>query len=461
MKRTNRPKTGRRACSLARHSGSLVLMALLAACGIRDDAPTGSGASADTQLACSIEAQRNWVDANMRDYYLFYDQVPIVRLDDYNSAEDLIADLRVPPDRFSYVGDAALSNAFFEEGQDFGYGWRLQRRADNSLAIALVEPESPLADAGVVRGETLLGIDGVTVDSITSSEQADALFGTGDDARTVTLTVADADEFERDVEVTRGQYNIKAVLDSSILDVDSARVGYLAFLTFIETARDELAEVFAEFAEQNINELVIDLRYNGGGRIDVANELASRVIGSGGENRNFLSYRFNDKYQSLFTEAQLQVPFKTLADSLDLARVYVLMSSGTCSASELVINGLSPYVEVVTIGSTSCGKPYGTQGEFLDDSCNKVMHAVEVEFVNDSGVGGYADGLPATCPATDDFLSAFGDPADPMLGAALHHVSTGTCATTLANDGSAQWRNAIPNDPLNPVNPHRVEFPLR
>jgi C-terminal processing protease CtpA/Prc len=434
---------------------------VLVACGNRDDTLTGSGASADKVQACSIDAQRRWVDANMRDYYLFYDQVPSLRLSDYDSAESLIKDLRVAPDRFSYVGDAALSEAFFEEGQDFGYGWRLQRRADNALVIALVEPESPLAQAGVVRGDTLLSIDGVSTNSITSNEQAATLFGSGDDVRTVTLGLADTNGVQRDVIVTRGQYSIKAVLAADVLETDTARVGYLAFLTFIETAREELAAAFADFASRGTTELVIDLRHNGGGRIDVANELASRVIGTGGEDRHFLRYRFNDKYQSRFTDQQLQVSFKTLEHSLDLARVYVLTSPGTCSASELVINGLSPFVEVVTIGSSTCGKPYGTQGELLNDSCNKVMHAVEVEFVNDAGVGGYADGLPATCAASDDFLSALGDPADPLLGTALEHLSTGTCGVTLANDGFAERRSTVATGSLNPVDPHRVEFPLR
>jgi len=166
----------------------------------------------------------------------------------------------------------------------------LQRRADNALVIALVEPESPLAQAGVVRGDTLLSIDGVSTNSITSNEQAATLFGSGDDVRTVTLGLADTNGVQRDVIVTRGQYSIKAVLAADVLETDTARVGYLAFLTFIETAREELAAAFADFASRGITELVIDLRHNGGGRIDVANELASRVIGTGGEDRHFLRY---------------------------------------------------------------------------------------------------------------------------------------------------------------------------
>lgn len=439
---------------------SLSLATLLAACS--DGNPDAFEFSLVNNQggACGIEAQRNWVDANMRDYYLFYDQVPTLRLSDYDTAEQLITDLRVSPDRFSYVGDAALNEAFFEEGKDFGYGWRLRRRDDNSLAVALVEPESPLATAGVIRGDTLVSIDGVDVASIVSSEQADELFGTGTDTRFVTLELSDATGDLREVDVTRGQYNVKAVLENTVVDTGNARVGYLSFLTFIETAREELAEAFANLASDNIDELVIDLRFNGGGRIDVANELASRVIGNGGENRNFLRYQFNDKYQSVVSEDSLREPFKALDNSLDLARVYVLTTPSTCSASELVINGLSPYVDVITVGDTSCGKPYGTSGRYLASNCNKVMHAVEVEFVNDSGVGDYAAGLPATCAASDEYREALGDPTESLLFAALQHVSTGSCTATLATNASTVWRASAANAALNPVNPHRSEFPL-
>ncbi len=409
---------------------------------------------------CGLNAQREWVDANMRDYYLFYDQVPVLPLEDHASAEELIQALRVPPDRFSYVGDAALNEAFFEEGESFGYGWRLRRRANGDLAVALVEPQSPLAVAGVVRGEVMLSVDGVLFDDITSSEQVNDLLGTGDDTRTITLGVQGIDGNVREVDVTRGLYSVQAVLDSQVIEVGTTRVGYLSFLTFIETARDELQTVFAEFATQDIDELVIDLRFNGGGRIDVSNVLASRVIGDAGRDRDFLRYQLNDRYQDLYDPDDLRLPFEQLSDSLDLPRVYVLQLDGTCSASELVINGLAPHIDVVTVGQTTCGKPFGTRGVTLNDECNKVMHAVEVEFVNDSGVGGYADGLAATCAASDDYLSTLGAPDEGMLSVALQHIQTGSCTIGIASTPEAR-RAHQRNSAINPTNPYDPGVPLR
>lgn len=408
---------------------------------------------------CGVTSQRLWVDNGMRDFYLFRDQVPNLRLEDYDSAEALIQDLRVPPDRFSYVGDAALNDAFFEEGQDYGYGWRLRRQDDNSLVVALVEPLSPLADAGVKRGELLRTVNGTDVNSIGTTEQVNAIFGTGTESRTLTLGMESQDGTIRSVDVTRGQYAVQAVLDTKVIETDTARVGYLSFLTFIETANDELQTAFEQLANENVDELVIDLRYNGGGRISVANVLASRVVGTGGAGHDFLRLQYNDFYQNQFDPDSLRRPFLALDNALDLSRVYVLTQPGTCSSSELVINGLSPLVDVITVGDTTCGKPFGTRGRDLDASCNKVMHAVEVEFVNDAGVGGYADGIAATCAATDSYASALGDPQESMLATALQHVATGACETSIAASlrSPATKRS---NSSINPVNPHSNGFPL-
>lgn len=408
---------------------------------------------------CSVSAQRHWVEDAMRDYYLFYDQVPTVRLEDYATAEALIEDLRIPTDRFSYVGEADLNEAFFEEGETIGYGWRLRRRADGALAIALVEPLSPLAEAGVTRGELLRTIDGTSTDSITTNQQAIDLLGTGSDERTVTLGIEASDGSLRQVTVTRSTYPVQAVLDTRVVTQGALRIGYLSFLTFVETARAELDAAFAELASANIDELVIDLRFNGGGRIDVANELASRVIGRGGDNRDFLRIQYNDRYQPLFDPDTLRQSFYSLPDSLDLSRVYILTQSGTCSASELVINGLAPHIDVVTIGAATCGKPYGTLGRTLHEDCNKVIHAVEVEFKNEAGVGGYIDGLPPTCAATDTLTAPLGDPNESLFQAALQHIDQGSCDTSFA-DTLASRRAARNNGSFNPVNPHGAGFPL-
>ena len=359
-----------------RRAATLALLGACVAlhgCGERDagggGASGGGAGDGDEVAACPVADMNAVVDANMRDYYLFADRVPGLDPDAYASPEALIRALRVAPDRFSYVTDAAQSAAFFDEGVTVDYGWILERDAAGRPVIALVQPGSPLDEAGVRRGETLLAIDGTAVADIASAAQADALLGTGREVRTIRLSLGDAAGNVREVDVTRGEFDVRAVIDVRTLEPSGPggpRVGYLHLLTFIETARAELDAAFEYLASENVDELVLDLRYNGGGRISVAETLASRIVGAGADGRDFTRFRFNDAYQAAY-EAQgladeLRLPFEPLPDSLDLPRVHVLGTDRTCSASEMLVNALEPLMDVVVVGGASCGKPFGTSG---------------------------------------------------------------------------------------------------
>ena len=422
--------------------------------------------------ACTLEAMNRTVEANMRDYYLFADRVgpaPAAGTAEAGSPETLIRALRVePPDRFSYVGDAALNAAFFDEGVEFGYGWLIERDAAGRAVVALAKPGSPVDVAGVARGDVLLAIDGTALDEIASAAEADALLGTGRDVRTVRLALEGPGGVRREVDATRGEYDVRAVVDVRVLEPvgpGGPRVGYLHFLSFVETAREELDAAFAHLAAEGVDELVLDLRYNGGGRVDVAATLASRIVGAGGAGRDFARYRFNDAYQAAYEAAgladALRLPFEPLPDSLDLPRVHVLATGRTCSASEMVINALEPLIDVTVVGAPTCGKPFGTAGR---EFCGKVMQAVEFEFVNGAGVGGYADGIPADCAAADDLTRPLGDPAEGLLATALARVSGGACAPAFADDPDTglEPREGDGRGPIaEPTNPYRNELLAR
>ena len=377
-------------------------------------------------LDCSVPEMRNWVQANMLDYYLWYDQVPQVNLQNYSSLETLIGDLRVSPfDRFSYIGDAEASNALFEEGKLYGYGWKLRRTSESDVKIAFIYPRSPLGNENVERGDFLLAINGVHPLDMTV-DQWDTFLGTGEEIKTPTFTFLDSQGNQRDIAVTRAEFDIDTVLDASVLPVAGTNVGYLAFTQFLETSNTELEAAFAQFNQQNISELVLDLRYNGGGRISVANTLASKIAGPQYAGEVFAEIAYNEKF------ADNNVPFLlgNSLNSLSLDRVLVLSSANTCSASEMVINGLKPFVDVVQIGGTSCGKPYGSSPR---QACGKQMSALEIRFVNAAGFGDYYEGIAADCAASDEVVHALGDPQEAMLKAGLDYISSGSCATVEAS----------------------------
>ncbi|MEM7420283.1 MAG: S41 family peptidase, partial [Pseudomonadota bacterium] len=238
-----------------------------------------------------------------------------------------------------------------------------------------------------------------------------------------------------------------------VLDTASGKMGYFQFNTFIRTAQEGLIGAFNQFVDENVTELVIDLRYNGGGLLALASQMSYMVAGpSQTNNATFETLRFNDKNPTRnpvtgsiirptpFYSNEIDYVEGVLTDavlpSLSLTRVYVITTGATCSASEAVMNALSGIdVEVVQIGSTTCGKPYGF---YPTDNCGETYFTIQFQGVNNKGFGDYADGfMPTTtpnfgfelpgCEVQDDFTKGLGDPEEGMLSAALQYSETGTC----------------------------------
>jgi C-terminal processing protease CtpA/Prc len=409
---------------------------ILNACGARGDGSSGDsggglGGATDSGLgdgpACELDVMREWIHDNMNDYYLFYDQLPSVNLADYNQADGLAAlseltkDLRVAPfDRYSYVANKAQNSAFFEEGKLFDYGMRLLRASDNSIRFALILEGSPFDAAGVKRGDQLLAIDSFDIEEVINRNLWSELLGTGTAVLSPRFTIESQAGQRETLTVTKAEFALKTVVATDVVQNGASKVGYLHFLSFLETSRAELSEAFAALGNANIDELVLDLRFNGGGRISVASELASLIVGDSALNRDFTRFAYNDKY----AQFNSSLPFVQTNNALNLSRVFVLTTGQTCSASEMVINGLRPFMEVITVGSTSCGKPYGTHAE---PRCNVVLNALEVKFENDAGTGDYYDGLTADCAARDDVVQPLGSTNEPIFATALNYMNTGSC----------------------------------
>lgn len=387
--------------------------------------------------SCNVDDVNSWVYESMRDYYLFYDQVDRnARVADYASPEQLVAQLRVEPnDTFSYVTEESTYNAFFSEGERFGFGWNFARDNDEALLFSLIEPGSPLAQAGVERGDQLISINGLTIaefDRLPREERL-TIVGAEDEIVTLDLAVARDGQANRQVQVTKANFNLQTVLDTRIFERNGINVGYLHFYQFINTSSAELREAFATLNAANVTELVIDLRFNGGGRISVANELASYVVGRERAGEVFTTFAYNDKYQN----RNISLPFESMLNSLSLSRVFVLQSGNTCSASELVVNSLRPFMEVITVGSTTCGKPYATSP---NTGCGKVANVLEIDLLNALDVGDYFEGIAADCPVTEDVRTTLGETSEPLLSTALRYIDTGNCGVNLRRSTPKGYR---------------------
>ncbi len=363
-------------------------------------------------------------------------------------------------DRFHFTQDTAARFERVSTGSSAGYGGQyafLESRPPRDVRIAFTEANSPFADQNVRRGAKILEIDGV--DAVNGGTQADvdtlnaALFPS-EPGETHTFVFEDSPGAEpRSVTVTSATVVSDPVLTSTVLEEGDDKVGYVVFNTFgTSTAERRLFETFTDLAAADVDDLVLDLRYNGGGFLDIASQLGYMIAGDKSAGQTFETLQFNDKFPTrnpVTNEIIRPTPFfnQTLGFSLNegtplptlnLDRVFILSTSGTCSASEAVINSLRGIdVEVILVGDTTCGKPFGF---YTTDNCGVSYSTIQFQGVNAKGFGDFGDGFsPGTqgttvsgelvqgCVIPDDYSAQLGDTDEAMLKGALAYQSTGEC----------------------------------
>jgi hypothetical protein len=192
------------------------------------------------------------------------------------------------------------------------------------------------------------------------------------------------------------------------------------FEEFRSFSEEELKTAFAFFKTNNVKDLILDMRYNLGGVVSVAQSLASYIGGSGLTGKTFTKLLYNDKNQA----SNSIYPFKTLQHQLSLPRIAIITSRYTASASELIINGLNPFMDVVTIGQTTRGKPTGMNIWY----CGKKYVFVPVTFktVNSLNEGEFYDGFEPSKPALDDIAFDFDNRNEESLSEAIAWLQTGS-----------------------------------
>jgi len=225
-------------------------------------------------------------------------------------------------------------------------------------------------------------------------------------------------------------------------DGSGRMVGYLELSTFISTADPVFDTVFADFNANAVKDVIIDLRYNGGGLVSTAELLGDFLGGDIAENLVFSETRFNADRAPVYDSLEF---FERRGSSMSLSRLVVIATESTASASELVTNSMAPHVEVTIVGETTFGKPVGQVGfEF----CEKILRPTAFQTVNSDGFGDYFEGLPVTvgCSAEDNLNVAVGADTDPNMVAAMAFLDTGQCSVAAAATGAfkAQLKVSAP-----------------
>jgi carboxyl-terminal processing protease len=366
-----------------------------------------------------IEYVNNVLYREMLDVYLWYDEMPRPQPDpsSYSNPQDYLDAIKYADlDRWSYIVTQDDNQQYFEEGKSIGHGFSLGLDDAGQIRILFVYPSTEAATKGVKRGWILSKINGTNVppDNRVFNMMGNSVVGI-----TNVFTFLDHDGLSQVVSLTKENYDIKSVLHSEVITQGVDKIGYIVFQDFISTATEGLDEAMESFVTADINELVIDLRYNGGGMVSIAQEFASWLVGKNHANDVFASYEFNDKYTS--ENFSIRIPANT--NGLELDRLFFIGTENTASASEMLINGLKPFItDVILAGTTTHGKPVGMFGIEIDEY---IAYPITYRSYNKNHVGEYYDGLAPDISVEDNFAFDFGDANEPMLQSILAWISSG------------------------------------
>ncbi len=386
-----------------------------------------AGSPAFSQDDCSVVGQNTFVRQVLDEYYLWYHELPDASPSLYDSPEDYLEAVRFRPldNSFSHIASAQVTTAFYSNSQFIGIGFSSRLLSPEEYRIAQVFPSSPASDAGLARGDYLLAVDGRPVPELIANGELNAALGPSEIGYTLELSWRSLTGMESSALVKKRPVTIPTVSQTAIFNVNGLPVGYVHFRNFVEPSIPALNAAFAELRRQGVVDLILDLRYNGGGLVSVAQHLASLIGGLRTNMRVFVDYIHNDKQ----TARNRQVRFELPAEAMSAPRVVIITSPSSASASELVINGLDPFIPVTLVGRQTFGKPVGQYGfEF----CEKVFFPVSFKSVNSVGEGEYYDGLPVDCSVRDGLDKPLADPEEASLAEALYHLGNGACSPDAA-----------------------------
>jgi carboxyl-terminal processing protease len=416
---------------------------LIAGCG-------GGGSSSASQAwaeVCTLDGVKHFTRDYLDEVYLWYREIPLIDPAPYTDIGRYFHALLTPAldangqrkDRFSFIVNAADADSLLS-GAATTYGVQWEPDAQGRQRAAFVEAGSPAQAAGLARGAELV--------QVTTPGTPD-WFPNG--PAQITFIYRSAP----------GQATASATLTSAALQQDPLplvrnlvsraghKVAYLLFNAHTRGAQDKLIAALTGLQQAGVGDLVLDIRYNRGGFLYTAQSVASMLTGPQVDGRVFERLQYNDKrpaktdaslidFSGVVEVGETSYAAGTPLPRLALPRVFLLTTGNTCSASESIINSLRGVgVEVVLVGSTTCGKPYGFSRK---DNCGLSYFPIEFQGVNDKGFGDYASGFAPTCAAPDDFDHALGDSGERLLATALQFVDTGSCPQQAARAQAAPAR---------------------
>src|SRR5690554_2500314 len=412
-----------------------ILAAVLSFAACKDENTPEPEQEDEPAIDADVLKINNFIKDHMEVYYYWNMEMPDIDQSKEDDSQLYFEKLlKTPDDRWSFVTDdiAGLEAYFKGVSKSPGYsimGYPVAANSDQLVFfVEFVYPNSPASKAGLQRGDMFYKINGEII-SLSNYQRLLTL-----DDKTITLGQYNPDEsftalsptLEISAEVNLAQHPIVA---SNIIDLGDKKVAYLAYTSFISDYDEELNALFQDFKAQGVNEMVLDLRYNSGGSVSSAIKLGSMLAPATANKKTFIYERFNNTLRQ-YNEL---LPFDLKDESnLNLSRLYVLTTENTASASEMIIYGLDPYLEIIQIGAETHGKYYAsiTISDNMEPekrTHNWAIQPIVLKSENATNSINYTKGLPADYKMDDNWYNAdLGDPEENFLAAAIEHITTGS-----------------------------------
>lgn len=384
----------------------------------------------------------------------------------YSSNNAVLAALKALPstggkDKYSFIDDGSVASQLGGAGEDYGFSANFD--ASDLLRVMYVYPGSPADVQGLKRGYRLTKVNGGGTSRTSAADIANLNASILGNNPTIALTFEKPGGAVQDIVINRAAYAINPVLFTNTYTIGAKKVGYIVFNSFTTNAVTALDAAFSKFSTDGVTELVVDLRYNGGGSVATAETFTNLIAPSsqngkimyttywtktmqdgaatilqnqkfyakGGDGVTRLYSYFDYSYKPTMAAGN-QETFAKRGALNGLTRVYFLVSRGTASASELLINNLKPVLDVKLIGKTTYGKPVGFFSIRIDKND---LYIPQFETKNQLGQGEYFSGMAVDKDVADDITKDFGDPAEKMLAQALYY-SANNNFSALAKDNN-------------------------
>ena len=438
---------------------------LFVANACHDDDDDGGG----TQIPAETLATNKWIRDVMEEVYLWSDELPGIDQSKESDSEKYFYKLIDKDDPWSWITDdyTTLEAEYAGDPVTMGYDPTFYRfsNADDQVFIVVnyVYPGSAASDAGLKRGDIILEINNTELNTdnyydLYSGDSYSVKFGKA----TATSTGVSIDYANRSLTMTARVTVTDPAICHEVIDTLGYKIGYLAYVGFVAGENniflETLDEIFTEFKSEGISDLIVDLRYNPGGDLIAAGHLASEIAPAATVNAEeiIVKLKYNDLYQNYFEsdpkfDDELYYRFSKLPTNIDMQKVYFLTTNGTASASELVITGLDPYMEVVQVGDSTYGK-YAGAWIISDDDEKWAVIPIIMKYANKNGFTDFEDGLIPDQVMDDDLIFAvpFGDTADPMIKAAINHIAGKTTVVSMAtraqSDIASKFKKITPEN---------------